>query len=553
MLQRERLGDILLANGLIRTGQLEEALRTQAEDGGKLGEILVRSLALTEDQIAGALASQKGLEHVSLTSYPIDRAVTALIPERMAKRRDVIPVAIEDEDTLILAMADPLDIESIDDVEMRTGMRVRPVVAAVSQVRHAIEKFVVSADVYQEMVDSVEELDVEAEVNAAEDVPVVRLVNQLIRGAVQENASDIHIEPGRRSLTVRYRVDGVLRVVMELPLAARAGVLSRVKIMADIDIAEKRRPQDGRISVRIDERPVDIRVATVPTVYGESITMRILNSELSFHSIDDLGLTQDNLRCIRRMLQRPYGAILVTGPTGSGKSTTLYALLGVLSDPTRKVLTVEDPIEYQMAGVTQMAVNPRIGLTFAAGLRTILRADPDIVMVGEVRDPETAEIAVRASLTGHLVLSSLHTNDAPSALTRFSDMGVPPYITSSAVTGVIAQRLVRKLCPACKEKVKITGPRLVAAGFTAAESKKVEVFAPVGCDECGNTGYRGRIAVFEVMQLDEAIVQAYLEHAPAEELRQLALAAGMTPMRRDALDKVADGITSFEEIDRVVL
>ncbi len=549
---RERFGELLVSAGSINRDQLTEALAVQAREGGKLGEVLVRTLMLTEEQIAEAIARQKGLKHLSLLSYPIDREATSLIPERMAKRRQVIPIGFDDG-KLVLAMADPLDIESIDDVEMRTGYHVCPVVASASQVNNAIEKFIASADAFQDIVDSVEDLAADVEVVEGEDVPVVRLVNQLIREAVNEGASDIHIEPGLKSVIIRYRVDGVMRQVMELPAAARAGVTSRVKIMAEMDIAERRRPQDGRIAVRVDDRPVDIRVASLPTPYGEALALRVLNSELSFHSLDDLGLSDDHLKTLGCMIRRPYGAVLVSGPTGSGKSTTLYAAVHVISEPSRKIVTIEDPIEYQMAGITQIAVNPRIGLTFAAGLRTILRSDPDIVMVGEIRDPETAEIAVRAALTGHLVLSSIHTNDAPSSLTRLTDMGVPPYITSSAVIGVVTQRLVRVLCPQCKQKLKLLGPRLVVAGFTAVESKKLTIYGPGGCDQCGGMGYRGRIGVFEIMEVDDKIMGSFLDHAPSERLRELALEAGMVPMRRDALDKVAAGITSLEEVDRVVL
>ncbi len=551
---RERLGELLIRAGLITPEQLEEMLDVQATEGGKLGEILVNQLLLTEDQIAAALAEQKGLEHISLTGYEIDRAAVNLIPERMAFTRLVIPIAF-DGSTLILAMADPLDIEAIDDVELRTGMRVTPVVASRSQIVYAIDKYVASADAFHDVVQTTldETVDAEEAATAAEDVPIVRLVNQLIREAVREGASDIHVEPGAKNVVVRNRIDGVLQEVMTLPAASRAGVTSRIKIMADMDIAERRRPQDGRIAVRVDDRPVDIRVASLPTPLGESLVMRILNSELSFRALTDVGMSESDLKIIRELLGRPYGALLIAGPTGSGKSTTLYGALQELNDPKRKIITVEDPIEYQMAGVTQIPVYARIGLTFAAGLRTILRSDPDIVMVGEIRDPETAEIAVRAALTGHLVLSSIHTNDAPGALNRLTDMGVPPYITSSGLLGVVAQRLVRRLCPHCKEQLRVSGPRKVAAGFTAAQSKRVKLFGPVGCEQCSNSGYKGRVGVFEVMAMDETLTRAFLDHAPAEALRELALEAGMTPLRRDALDKVAAGITSLEEVDRVVI
>ncbi len=323
--------------------------------------------------------------------------------------------------------------------------------------------------------------------------------------------------------------------------------------MADMDIAERRRPQDGRIAVKMDDRPIDIRVASLPTPAGESLVLRILNTELMFRSIDDLGFDPGNRRRFDSLISRPYGALLVAGPTGSGKSTTMYAALQELNKPYRKIITVEDPIEYQMEGVVQVAINPKIGLTFATGLRTILRSDPDMVMVGEIRDPETAEIAVRSALTGHLVLSSIHTNDAPSALTRLTDMGVPPYITSSGLLGVVAQRLVRKLCDECKEPVAVSPAKMLAAGFTEEECEHITIYKAVGCDSCGGSGYRGRIAVFEIFEMDENMTRLFLERAPAEELRRLALQQGMVSLRRDALDKVAAGITSLEEIDRVVV
>lgn len=551
---RERLGALLVRAGLISEEQLDEVLQLQAGQGGKLGELLVNQLILTEDQIARALADQKGLEHVSLTVYPIDRSAVALVPERMAVTRLVIPIGF-DGDKLVLAMADPLDIEAIDDIELRTGRRVVPVVAARSQILYAIDKYLTSSDALQDVVDSSagEPADLDVEVSAAEDVPIVRLVNQVLRDAVREGASDVHVEPGEKTLTIRSRIDGVLHEVMQLPAASRPGVTSRIKIMADMDIAERRRPQDGRIAVRVDDRPVDIRVASLPTPYGESLVMRILNSELSFRELTAIGMSQDDYRSVRELLGKPYGALLIAGPTGSGKSTTLYGALQELNETSRKIITIEDPVEYRMAGVTQIAVHARIGLTFAAGLRTVLRSDPDVVMVGEIRDPETAETSVRAALTGHLVLSSIHTNDAPGALTRLTDMGVPPYITSSGLLGVVAQRLVRQLCPECKQELKVPGPVMVAAGFSAAESKKLRLYGPVGCDKCSNSGYKGRIGVFEVMAMNEDLTRAFLEHAPTEKLRQLALESGMTPLRRDALDKVAAGITSLEEIDRVVV
>jgi type IV pilus assembly protein PilB len=548
----ERLGELLVAGEAITDDQLQEALDVQERVGGKLGEILVSELILDEDVLARALAEQRGLEHVNLASHPIDRAAASLLPERFASLRAVIPISVQD-DVLILAMADPLDIETIDDVEMRTGLKVDPAVAALSQITYAIDKFITSAGAYADVVDSIQEAEEEEEAAGGEEVPVVRLVNQLIREAVVDGVSDIHIEPEDKEVIVRYRVDGVLHEVMRLPIAARAGITSRIKIMAEMDIAERRRPQDGRIAVKVKERPVDIRVATLPTPEGESLVLRILNTELTFHSLDNLGLSPRHLETVERMLTKPHGAIMLAGPTGSGKSTTLYAGLKELNTSDRKIITIEDPIEYRMGGLTQMAVNPKIGLTFASLLRQVLRSDPDIVMGGEIRDPETAEISVRAALTGHLVLTSVHTNDAPSALTRLVDMGVPSYITSSALLGVVSQRLVRVLCPDCKKPSKLSKERLCAAGFQEDELEFLEVSEAVGCDKCSQSGYKGRLGIFEIMELTDDITRLFLKDAAAEELRQLALEKGMVSLRRDALDKVAAGITSLTEIDRVVV
>ncbi len=395
--------------------------------------------------------------------------------------------------------------------------------------------------------DEIPEADIEA------DVVVVRIVNQLIQAAVRERASDIHFEPSEGGVRVRYRVDGVLREAAGLPKGSQAELLSRLKVMAEMDITERRRPQDGRFGIRLDDKHIDLRVATLPTPQGEAITLRLLDRAVAFLPLEDLGMAETDFETVRKMLRRPYGAILVAGPTGSGKSTTLYAFLHAVNDPGRKIITVEDPIEYRMENVTQLAVNPRIGLTFAAGLRTILRSDPDVVMVGEVRDPETAEIAVRSALTGHLVLTSIHTNDAPSALTRLTDMGVPPYVTSSGLSGAVAQRLVRRLCERCKRPAAVSWDRLVAAGMGEDEAMGLVVYEAQGCQECGMTGYTGRVAVFEVMEFDDHIESLFLHNAPSFELQQAAASRGMRTLRRDALDKVKQGVTSLEEVDRVVV
>lgn len=552
---RDRLGELLLRGGVITDDHLAVALAEQEAGGGKLGQILVRMGASDEETIARTLAEQKGIEFISLPMFPIDREAASLIPARMAKRSLIIPVGFRDG-SLVLAMADPLDVEAIDDVHLRTGRSVIPAVATAAQIEYAIEKFITSADAFEGLTVAVEAQEADEVVAVGdEDVPIVRLVNQLIREAVLDNASDIHIEPGAHGVRIRFRVDGVLHEVMTAPTSARAGLVSRVKVMAEMDIAERRRPQDGRIGLVVNDRAVDMRVASLPTPFGENLVLRILNHEASQQTLSDLGMCPEHLEMMGRFLARSYGEILISGPTGSGKSTSLYAALMRINQPTRKIITIEDPIEYQIAGITQMAVNAGIGLTFANLLRTVLRSDPDVVMVGEIRDAETAQIATRAALTGHLVLSSIHTNDAPSALTRLSDMEVAPFVASSALIGVVAQRLVRRLCPSCKESVRLTRTMLTERGF-AFDELKVRSIAQKhegGCADCHGTGFRGRIGVFEIMPMDDELERLFLAEAPSEALRTAALNAGMKTLRADALDKVAAGITSLDEVARVVL
>jgi type IV pilus assembly protein PilB len=551
---RERIGDLLVRAGMIDDEQLQSALDRQLQIGGKVGAILVEQLILSEEQLADTLADQKGLERVSLTNYPVDREAAALVPERVARRRLMLPLKYEDG-LVLVAMADPLDLEGIDEVEVRTGRKARVLVATESQIRYAIDKYISSQDAFQDVVSMVggDDDEIDDKVLAGADVPIVRLVNQLIREAVNDRASDIHLEPMAKDVVVRYRVDGVLHEVMRLPKSARAEITSRIKIMADMNIAERRRPQDGRIRAAIEGRDVDFRVASLPTPHGESIVIRVLNQDLTPLDLEDLGMGVDHLAIMETLLAKPYGAVLVAGPTGSGKSTSMYAMLKQLNDVTRKIITVEEPIEYQMNGITQIGVNAHIGLTFAAGLRQILRSDPDVVMVGEIRDPETAEISVRAALTGHLVLSSIHTNDAPSALTRLVDMGVAPYITSSALLAVVAQRLARKLCQECKKPVVVPKDALVRLGFETKRAAKLTVYGPVGCDRCFNTGYRGRVGLFELMVMDDEIRKLFLHDASADQMRALAMEHGMRTLREDALDKVAAGTTSLQEIARVVI
>ncbi len=550
--RRERLGELLVAGGVCDLDTIEEALAAQAAVGGKLGEVLVREFGVNEEAIACMLAEQKGLRYVRLSEFGVDREASARIPVEFARSQRAVPVAFDDG-SLVVAMADPLDIETMDEIRLMTELRVAPVVATSSDIAYAIEKHMASADVIFEMPEDVQ-LAEEGEVEPGEeDVPIVRLVNQIVREAVMERASDVHLEPGEDGVQVRFRIDGVLQDVVQLPRNARAGITSRVKIMAELDIAERRLPQDGRTSVIVDGEAVDLRIATLPTPYGEAVTIRILHEGLAFRKLEDLGMAEHHLEIVRDLLSKPYGAILSAGPTGSGKSTSLYAALSLINDPSRKIITVEDPVEYRLPGLTQVAARPKIGLTFAVGLRSILRSDPDVVMIGEMRDPETAQVGVRAALTGHLVLSSIHTNDAPASLTRLVDMEVPPFIVSSALIGVIAQRLARRLCPDCKEQTPLTDEQLVRAGFDLSGETPPQVFRAVGCERCANTGYRGRIGLFEVMSMSDELSRLLLAEAPIEELRDAAVSQGMRTLRADALDKVAAGITSLEELARVVV
>jgi len=552
---RERLGEVLVRSGVCTAEELDQALEIQREQGGKLGEVLVRESMADAETIARSLAEQKGLDYVSLMTYPVDRDAASYLPERSARRLQAIPIGFV-EGEVVLAMADPLDIETIDDVRLRTGRQVVPVVSTPSQIEYAIDKYVTSADAFEELIDSeaIPEGDDVVPIGD-EDVPVVRLVNQLIREAVHDHASDIHIEPGPHDVRVRFRVDGVLKEIVSVPVSARAGLLSRLKVMAEMDIAERRRPQDGRIGLLVDGRVIDMRVATLPTPFGETVVIRLLNHEEEQPTVEDLGMREPHREQLKRFLGRSYGEILVSGPTGSGKSTTLYASLMQLNSPERKIITIEDPIELQVDGITQMAVNAHIGLTFVTLLRTVLRADPDVVMVGEIRDAETAQIATRAALTGHLVLSSIHTNDAPSALTRLADMEVAPFIASTALIGVIAQRLVRKLCPSCKVQQRVTKSLLAGYGLTTDDFKAKTVSAPHpgGCDDCFGTGYHGRTGVFEIMEMDDELERLFLAQAPSEAIRSAAINAGMQTLKQDALIKVAEGVTSLDEVMRVIV
>jgi type IV pilus assembly protein PilB len=557
----EQLGVVLVKSGIITIDQLGQALGRAKERGVNLARVLIEDKLLTEEQFVGTLAEQLGLEFVDLATYPVDPAAAALVSESLARRYLAMPIGWW-EGRLIVAMADPSNVFAIDDIRTLTGAEVRQVVVTAEAVTAAIQK-------YYRKDSEAEHVSAEAAANSApmdddrdrltnikevrEDAPIVRLVNLLITQAITDHASDIHVEPTGKDVRIRYRIDGVLHEVMRSPRNIQNGMISRLKVMADINIAERRIPQDGRISTTIDGRQVDLRVATLPTVNGEKVVMRILDKNQAQLRLSDLGFEPSNMRRYEESYNKPYGTILVTGPTGSGKTTTLYATLNILNLVSKNVITVEDPVEYQLDGINQIQVNNKAGLTFASALRTILRSDPDIILVGEIRDRETATIAVEAALTGHLVLSTIHTNDASTTPNRLIEMGVEPFLVGSALDCIVAQRLARKLCERCKQPFPVEKDKLEGLGWDIDELVIPDHFyRSVGCQVCGKTGYAGRFAVHEVLNVNEEIERMIVEHAHADEIRKAAIADGMLTLRHAGLMGAAAGITSLDEVLRVI-
>ncbi len=554
------IGEILIGRGLLSREQLEETLRKQKETSKRLGEILVEDGVISQDQLNSALAERLGVESIGLEENDVDSLAATMIPEKLARRYGAIPIKFLDENTLQVAMVDPTNVFAIDDLRMMTGYDIKPAIATAEDIFNQISKVHRLGDtVDEEDLNGETEEETEAQATAdirdvASEAPIIKLVNGVISQGVDDRASDIHFEPQEKELAIRYRVDGVLHEVMSVPKRMQAGVLSRLKVMADIDIAERRIPQDGRIGLSVGGKPIDIRVASMPTVYGEKIVLRLLDKSSVLLNLSDLGFSEVALKRYEGAFRKPYGAILVTGPTGSGKSTTLYATLNVLNSREKNIITVEDPVEYRLGGINQTQINPKAGLTFASGLRAILRSDPDIVMVGEIRDKETAQIAIESALTGHLVLSTLHTNDAPGALTRLTEMGIEPFLTASAIECVLAQRLARKLCPECKEEYKPTDEALRQNGFPdKVIGQNISLYRPTGCSRCNKTGYKGRLGLYEVMLISEAIERLTVERKSADEISRVAQAEGMVTLRTDGLDKVINGLTSMEEIGRVII
>jgi type IV pilus assembly protein PilB len=552
------LSEILIIRGLVPITSLDTVTGDAASDDAHVLE-LVQGGVLTESQVASARAAQLGLPFVDLTEYPVDRTAVSLVPLGLLRRHNVLPIGREG-DRLLLAMADPQDVLALDDVRANVKMQVRPVVAERSDLATAINRFVRSDGELSDLTSAIVEESaatsnalVPVAEAAEDDAPIVRFVNLLISQAIQDHASDIHIEPAEFDMHVRYRIDGVLHEMQRAPKNIQSGVISRLKIMSDIDIAERRKPQDGRMSVMHGGRQIDLRVATLPTVHGEKVVMRILDNSSTSMGMEKLHLLERNAAVYKQSYTKPYGMILVTGPTGSGKSTTLYTTLHAVARPEINVITVEDPVEYRMAGINQVQVNPKAGLTFASALRSILRSDPDVVLLGEIRDHETAQIAIEAALTGHLVLSTLHTNDAPSAITRLTEMDIEPFLVGSALDCVVAQRLARRLCEKCKQPYTHQPDELESLRFAYDPSYGIPtLFRPAGCSSCSNTGYRGRIAIHEVMAVTEEIERLAVARSSSAEISRLAVQQGMSTLRQDGWAKVLNGLTSIEEILRVV-
>jgi type IV pilus assembly protein PilB len=545
-----------LRAGLVTEAQLDAAVVEQARAGKPLGRILIEHGVVSEADVVRTLAEQVGLEFVDLGDLSVDATAVGLISEAVARRYQAIPICWRD-DRLLVAMADPSNVFALDDIRAATGNECVSVVATPSQISETIDRYFridSEADSIAQL--AADEFDDEDSIftlnEVVEDAPIVKFVNLLITQAVGDRASDIHVEPTETDLRIRFRIDGVLHEVMRSPRSIQAGVVSRLKVMADINIAERRIPQDGRISMKVGGRAVDLRVATLPTVYGEKVVLRVLDKGQALLRLEELGFLPEQLERFSIAYHKPYGTILVTGPTGSGKSTTLYATLNILNEPHRNIITVEDPVEYRLPGINQVQIHPKAGLTFSSALRSILRSDPDVLLVGEIRDRETAIIGVEAALTGHLVLSTLHTNDSASTPMRLVEMGVEPFLVTSALDAVVAQRLARKLCAQCKEPYAPTEAELVQAGWELDGGELPTIHRAVGCTSCGRTGYRGRFAVHEVLLMSEELDRAIIERRSSEDIAKIAVMQGMITLRQDGLRKVAAGMTSLEEIFRVV-
>ena len=556
--KKKRLGEILREAGLISEDQLLEALETQQRTGERIGKILVKLGMVEEDKMMDYLGEQLGIPHINLSTYSIDPEVVKLIPEKMARKYQSFPL-FKIADTLTVAMSDPFDVVALDNLKYISKCKIEPAISSEVKILRAIDQYYRSLAIMKEIADGEESIEVitsdkgDMDLGDAaalmDEAPVIKLINSVIMQAIQSRASDIHIEPDKNILRIRFRVDGVLHEIMSPPKRLHAAMISRVKVMADMDIAEKRLPQDGRFHVKFWEKEISFRVSTITTIHGEKVVLRILDKSAFAFGLEQLGFSQENLDIFEKLVRKPYGIILVTGPTGSGKTTTLYAALDRINTLDKNILTIEDPVEYELKSINQIPVNPKVGLNFAEVLRTVMRQDPDIIMIGEIRDMETAEIAIRAALTGHLVFSTLHTNDAPGAVTRLVDMGIEPFLISSAILGVLAQRLVRRLCEKCREEYTPTKEALESLGFEL--DKEYKFYQPKGCKYCQGTGYRGRQGIYELFVPDHYVRDLIIRRPSTDMLRQAGIHAGMKSLMEDGMRQVIEGITSIEEVMRV--
>jgi type IV pilus assembly protein PilB len=545
--------DVIVELGFASTDRVEDVINEARLVGRSPERLLLEQKVIDADQLSRAIAERYGLDHLDLSAFQVDMAAANLLSAGAARRYRAVPVSYLDEETLLVAMADPANVIATDDIQMMTGLNCRVAVASADDIDALISRMSTLEHAVSEAIDFEEDVNGEAELTelreSADDAPVIKLVYSVLAQAVNDGASDIHFEPDEGEMRVRFRVDGVLHEAARVPKRMVAGVVSRVKIMSEMDIAEKRVPQDGRVSATVEDRKVDLRITTIPSQRGEGCAIRILDKEKALLTLDELGMEGEPRERYEASFRRPYGAVLVTGPTGSGKSTSLYASLKELNSVEKNVITIEDPVEYQLEGINQMNVNRKAGLTFATGLRSILRADPDIIMVGEIRDAETARIGIEAALTGHMVLTTLHTNDAPGAIARLMKMGIESFLIASAVECVVAQRLARTLCPHCKQRTVLPRSALAEAGFRIGGD--VEAYEPVGCRRCNSTGYRGRIGLFSVMVMSERIKELAISGGSEADIARAAHEEGMLTLREAGLQKVRDGLTSIEEVARV--
>ncbi len=556
--ERKSLGEAMLEQGLITPEKLKKAREEAERTKESLRHVLVKLGMVEEEDILSFIEEQMGIPRIDFSNYIIDPKVIDLIPESLARKNLLIPI-FKIGDTLTIAMVDPMDIFAIDEACLKTGCQVEPVVVGEKDLLKVFDQYYGSRGTMEDIVKSIdkekfglkegEEPELKALAGLVEEAPVVKLVNLIIMEAIKSGASDIHVEPEENALRTRYRVDGVLHEATTPPKHLQSAVISRIKILSGMDIAERRVPQDGRFQLKVEGRQIDCRVSTIPTVYGENVVMRLLDLTNVLLGLKDLGFSAEALKSYEKLIRKPYGIILVTGPTGSGKTTTLYSSLSIINSPEKNIVTIEDPIEYRMEFVRQMQVNPKAGLTFANGLRSILRQDPDIIMVGEIRDLDTAEVAIQSALTGHLVLSTMHTNDAPGAVTRLVDMGLEPFLVASSVTAVLAQRLVRLICKDCKEAYVPSDEILRDTGLAGAGD--IKFYRGKGCDHCMHTGYRGRVGIFELMLPSDDIRALTIAKSSTTEIRKAALNNGMNTMQADGMEKVKSGVTTLEEVLRV--